>query len=442
MLRSKVDSQTSLGTPTEESVFLYTAHTTTQQTSSKRKQVRLFIFLPILLAVATIGGLIFYIQYLSIQTLAPLAVTAPVCGAWQTYLMPVLVPSSSSFSTVSVLSKDDAWFVGPGSFAHWDGKNLSMLKGPDVSADEVFISDVAFSSDTDGWAVGSFIQGGESKRQSNLLSLHWDGNVWTVISMPSLPANEHVIGDYPDLPNKDAELNAVTIISKDDVWAVGSYPEEWTVKTLTLHWDGLKWAIVPSPNIGNTNNYLLSMAALSEDDLWAFGFRKVGNAAWENQPLSLRWNGMSWKIVNSPTMLTEIGSASVTSSKDLWLVSLSLNAMIAPASAVRRAGEGDSGWIETPMPHIYQPIIRSTVALASDDVWSVGRTGTWALVIHWDGKTWSEVPAPNPSGLQDLLDVGAAVKGDVWAVGWSSADEGEPVRQMITHFVACPGTTR
>jgi hypothetical protein len=352
------------------------------------------------------------------------------------------MPSSSSFSTVSVLSKDNAWFVGPGSFAHWDGKSLEMLPGPNVEADEVFINDAAFRSADDGWAVGAYAQEGESNRQSHLLSLHWDGNAWTSIPTPSLPSTS--VGPYSE--NKGATLEAVTIISENDVWAVGSAPQEGTVKTLVLHWDGTKWEVVPSPNVGNSDNYLTSVVSLSESNVWAFGFRKVGVEAWENEALSLHWDGTSWKVIDSPTTLAEISAASVSSSSGIWVVSVADNVMNPPpngtsvlGSAIRESGDG---WKEIPMPDIDDPILRSVVAASADDVWAVGSTGGKALVMHWDGKAWSEIPPPNPAGLQHLVDVGAAAKDDIWAVGWSSEDEGEPVRQMLVHFVGCSSSTR
>jgi hypothetical protein len=67
--------------------------------------------------------------------------------------------------------------------------------------------------------------------------------------------------------------------------------------------------------------------------------------------------------------------------------------------------------------------LRSASAISANDVWAVG-TGfpeersidSVPVVHHWDGRQWSDVPAPAPTGSS--LDAVAAVsEDDVWAVG-------------------------
>src|SRR4051794_41154715 len=47
-------------------------------------------------------------------------------------------------------------------------------------------------------------------------------------------------------------LHAAAAISANDIWAVGQYVDDTSFKTQTLtqHWDGTAWTIVPSPNLG------------------------------------------------------------------------------------------------------------------------------------------------------------------------------------------------
>lgn len=61
-------------------------------------------------------------------------------------------------------------------------------------------------------------------------------------------------------------------------------------------------------------------------------------------------------------------------------------------------------------------------AIASDDVWAVGRTNDGvterSVFLHWDGSAWSRIPGPGGgaamSGSGTLL---ALASDDVWAVG-------------------------
>ena len=436
MLKSRIGSGRLVGTDAGQATSAPIVPGRVLQASSRKHRTGFLIVAPVLLAIAILG-LIFYIrQSSSIQLLAPITLANPVCGTWQTYLM----PSSSQFTSVSVLSKEDAWFVGPNSFARWDGKNVTILPVPNVKADEVMINDAAFRSKDDGWAVGKLLQEGKTK----LLYLHWDGNTWTTVPPPLLPVDG--VDSDPLLPQKEDTLTSIAIVAENDVWAVGAYARKGISRTLITHWNGLEWEIVPSPNVGNTDSYLTSVVALSEDNVWAFGFTKVGGEAWENQPLTLQWDGTSWNTTDSPATLAEISAASVSPSQDIWAVSLADNVMNLPSNGTSVLGSAirgwESEWKDIPVPDIDDPALRSLVALSSDDVWAVGSKGGHALVIHWDGKTWSEIPAPNSSGYQGFVDVGAVARGDIWAVGWSSVDEGEPLSQMITHFVGCSSSTK
>src|SRR5207249_9413132 len=87
-------------------------------------------------------------------------------------------------------------------------------------------------------------------------------------------------------------LNGVAVVSANDVWAVGWH----SGGTLTLHWDGAQWSVVPSPSPG-TNARLLGVTAISANDVWAVGaYSDLGP-----QTLTIHWNGTSWTQVPSPS---------------------------------------------------------------------------------------------------------------------------------------------
>jgi hypothetical protein len=72
--------------------------------------------------------------------------------------------------------------------------------------------------------------------------------------------------------------------------------------------------------------------------------------------------------------------------------------------------------------------LAGVAAVSSTDVWAVGSTSPTgqaqqALVEHWDGGSWSIVPAPNPAdaaslGGVQLTAVSALSVNDIWAVGY------------------------
>ncbi|HEX8229769.1 MAG TPA: hypothetical protein VF826_10720, partial [Chloroflexia bacterium] len=72
--------------------------------------------------------------------------------------------------------------------------------------------------------------------------------------------------------------------------------------------------------------------------------------------------------------------------------------------------------------------LMSASATSASDIWAVGWTGgagdTRNLIMHWDGKEWKVVPAPNPNpGANYLESVVALAPDNAWAVGDSSSDQ-------------------
>jgi hypothetical protein len=86
---------------------------------------------------------------------------------------------------------------------------------------------VAVVASNDAWAVGWWYGG--PNVGAGALVLHWDGSTWQRM---------------PVLDEPGSFLYSVVAISSNDVWAVGNR----SYNTLTMHWNGVQWSIVPSPN--------------------------------------------------------------------------------------------------------------------------------------------------------------------------------------------------
>src|SRR5581483_9055683 len=153
--------------------------------------------------------------------------------------------------------------------------------------------------------------------------------------------------------------------SPRDVWVVGSS----SAGTLTEHWDGAAWTIVPSPNAGVAGNILEGVAAVASNDVWAAGSFLDGSLF--QHPLLEHWDGTRWSIAPLPST---------------------------------RPGSGLFG----------------VAAVASNDVWAVGFEGpgnSTALVEHWDGASWATTPTPTVGTESRFLGVAATSRAAV-AVGW------------------------
>jgi hypothetical protein len=105
---------------------------------------------------------------------------------------------------------------------------------------------------------------------------HWDGTSWSIVASTN-----------PD-PSGPSDLDGIAAISANDIWAVGTSGGAFvvpTAKTLTEHWDGTSWSIIPSPSPAQDQNQLFAVTALSDGTVAAVGHQEDVNT---DQPLILQ----------------------------------------------------------------------------------------------------------------------------------------------------------
>ena len=171
------------------------------------------------------------------------------------------------------------------------------------------------------------------------------------------------LSEQPPSPGRsDNELAVVAVRSASDVWAVGSASSGGQNQTLTEHWNGSAWTVVPSPSPGVSAG-LTSVRALSSSNAWAVGAFNPGDNS-PNKTLIEHWDGSGWTVVPSPNP----GTGQVL-------------------AAVRFVSKND-GWA-----------VGSFAASTS--------SGTSAMILHWNGTKWTSVTSPN---LVVCADAATAVR--------------------------------
>jgi hypothetical protein len=61
-------------------------------------------------------------------------------------------------------------------------------------------------------------------------------------------------------------------------------------------------------------------------------------------------------------------------------------------------------------------------AVSARDAWAVGGTGIGTtLIVRWNGTTWKQVPSPSPTRPDFLASVAAVSARDAWAVGYTGS---------------------
>ncbi len=364
---------------------------------------------------------------LSPLLLAPAAQaqTAP----WTVVASPNPSPGNNQLNAAASISASDVWAVGSAENSlgndqllaeHWDGTAWSTVPTPAIVTGT--LSGVTATSSTDVWAGGSFLL---SRRGNTAQFMHWNGRKWTIAKSPATTGG----------------ISGMAAVSSNDVWAVGSVITGSVAQTFTEHWDGKKWSIVPSPNDGTGNTHLTGVTAISATDVWAVGdFQITTSAGTVFQTLTEHWNGAAWSIVPSPspsgtTSGSELRGVAAVSTTDVWAVGDS------GTGALTEHWDGTS-WTAVPSPTPPGAVFNSLAGAAvvsSNDVWAVGESDNSSgipatLIEHWDGTAWSIVPSPAPGSASQLSGASAdPASGQAWAIGNFTA-AGGGATQTLTEF--------
>jgi hypothetical protein len=235
---------------------------------------------------------------------------------------------------------------------------------------------------------------------------HWDGRNWSVVASPNPQGKTWV------------QLNGVAAVSANDIWAVGHSgdPSSIPLQTLAMHWDGISWSIIPSPNPGTYNgNVLNAVAAVSSNDVWAVGWYQSGPTGQEGGALTMHWDGAHWTVIPNPSRGTLYGVTAI-SSNDVWAVG--------EQSILHWNGTSWSVVSFPPPPGDSYQILKGISAVSASDIWAVGYSQSayfygyryYPLAYHWDGTRWNLIP--NAGNIDEYFHaVDAIAANDVWAVG-------------------------
>ena len=315
----------------------------------------------------------------------------------------VVPMNNMTITTMAPLTNKNVWLAGWYTndqywamplFEHFNGSTWSVVTSPDTGYYGVINSLFAVSANNI-WAVGS-MQADPNAYNTDALVEHWDGSRWTII-----PTNT------PDTV-ASANLSAVAGTAANNVWFVGSYQDAVTNLTRTFieHWDGHLMQPVASPNIDNTlADNLFSLSATTANDIWAVGqaTSQQGNQA----TLTEHYDGAHWTIVPSPnanqnpggTSANWLNSVSATHSNDVWTVGNTQGPRQHPVYGLTEHYNG-SAWqlMQGPTSPGTSQALSMVFAFATKNAWALGTYANGGpdnpLVEHYDGTTWSVISLP------------------------------------------------
>ena len=201
---------------------------------------------------------------------------------------------------VACITASDCWAIGAvtgGSESspqalHWDGANWAIVTMPAVTPEQgtaASLVSLACPSAANCWAAGAYLGVADAAQNQHYKTLieHWDGQTWTRVDSPNAQ------------PAGDNLLRGVACASDSDCWATGTAGDLQAdeIATLIEHWDGVRWSIVPSPNVPEPANELGAVTCVSPSLCWAVGQHENITT---DQTLIERWDGTAWTIFPSP----------------------------------------------------------------------------------------------------------------------------------------------
>ncbi len=305
------------------------------------------------------------------------------------------------------------------------GGNTALVGVTALSSKDVWVSGT--SSDTNDSRIVPLME-------------HWDGTSWSVVPTANTSALLNSLLAQGKGPASVAtELTRLAAVSTDDIWAVGFVEvyqqgqNPFRERALIEHWDGQQWKVVPGPSVGGQGEHtvLNDVVALSANDLWAVGSHSSlpsGTPTSRNSPLVEHWDGSSWQLVQvSGSLAGEdvmLEGLAASAPDDVWAIGQGYKADFSHLPPLVVHWDGRS-WSQVVLPTTLNiDTLDGVVAISTRDVWAMGGpkssgpNPTLILIIHWDGRQWSRVAsAAVGTNGSDLIAGAADGANDVWAVG-------------------------
>jgi hypothetical protein len=327
---------------------------------------------------------------------------------------------NNGLQAASASSPNDIWAVGQ-STIHFDGTKWTAFPAPMIKGDNTgYLAGVVDISPTLAWAGGTVNIGEANPGQ---VIEQWNGTQWSTFPGPKFGS-----GDQPS-------IFAMTSTSANDIWAIGSLLQDQELLFFLFeHWDGTAWTATQSLS---GDAFLMGASADAANDAWAVGFNGPEND--DSATLAMHFNGKNWQQVVTPNVgagANQLNGVLALAPNNVWAVGFSTPVPPPQEAATLTLIEHFDGtaWSVVPSPNVgpnnsfQSNRLFGLTANSPTDIWafgsffaSNGSGNQRTLLLHWNGKTWTIAPSPDPTRggfLSDLLFAGVTPSpGNVWIFG-------------------------
>jgi hypothetical protein len=255
---------------------------------------------------------------------------------WTTQALPrgnYVALSASGPGDIWVAGTRNGPFIGANSrglssvAAHFDGSHWTVMRPPNPGTRDDYLTGIVALSPTDVWAGGYLVDLGKGSAEASSLTMHWDGQGWSVVAAP----------------NPSRSLNVIWGMGSDGaggVWALGDYrASDRHLRALVFRWNGQSWVVV---DVEGTSTWSAqAVGGTPSGPVWVVGSPATSSLAIAN------CNETTCDTVVPPTEFDVTASSIFAAAPDdAWIVGVSRGQRSTP---LIEHWDG-SHWIEADVP--------------------------------------------------------------------------------------------
>ncbi|MGW0757429.1 hypothetical protein ACWD1Y_13210 [Streptomyces sp. NPDC002814] len=223
----------------------------------------------------------------------------------------------------------------------------------------------------------------------------------------------------------DGAVVDLAATAKDEGWALANrIPDEGPTEYHLLHRRGAAWkrAELPLRLAKDAEFSNMHLDASGPGNVWLFASQlKFSTDDFEGTSTAMRWDGRRWRTTSVDFSVSDVA---VLAPDDVW--ALNAGSETTDADLLHWDGKRWSGH-DLPTDQA-----NALAANGPDDIWAVGFRDDQPATVHFDGKKWRSVPAPEfrrpePDSEDDasLWDIVAVSRNEVWTFGTHRYRKGE-----------------
>jgi hypothetical protein len=212
--------------------------------------------------------------------------------------------------------------------------------------------------------------------------------------------------------------SAIIAPARNDAWAFGGTNPGGPSSPTAERWNGRRWESWPLP--AGLDGFIAAAADSSPSNVWAVA-----------DGYALRWNGVRWAVAKTWSTGGEITSVAVISRRNVWVFGSS--GFTGEPGLGTWHYDGRS-WTRLGLAAGPGTSVFRASAVSQGDIWGITAGPRGGSVVHYNGTSWSEVPAADAvlAGTQ-LDDILAVSWHDVWVSGTTPVDAADG-RLVLAHW--------